>query len=85
MTLAGAEAEKVLTSWRKALDEHERAREAQHASRDADTIRELREIDAALARIAAGTYGTCERCGGAIGRDRLRALPEVRCCLGCAG
>jgi len=44
---------------------------------------ELDEIDAALARIARGTYGTCEECGGAIGRDRLRALPEVRRCEGC--
>ena len=44
---------------------------------------ELEEIDAALARIARGTYGTCEECGGAIGRDRLRALPEVRRCEGC--
>jgi DnaK suppressor protein len=46
--------------------------------------REIVEIDAALARIAQGTYGTCEVCGGAIGRDRLRALPEVRRCVGCS-
>ncbi len=48
-----------------------------------DTL-ELGEIDAALARIEQGTYGTCEVCGGAIGRDRLRALPEVRRCVGCS-
>ena len=47
--------------------------------------REIVEIDAALARIANGTYGTCEVCGGAIGRDRLRALPEVRRCVRCSG
>jgi RNA polymerase-binding transcription factor DksA len=46
---------------------------------------EVLEIEAALARIAEGTYGACEVCGGAIGRDRLRALPEVRRCLACSG
>ena len=45
--------------------------------------RELGEIESALARIAEGTFGTCEVCGGAIGRDRLRALPEARRCLAC--
>lgn len=46
---------------------------------------ELVEIDAALQRIEAGTFGTCEDCGAPIGRDRLRALPEARRCLGCIG
>lgn len=45
---------------------------------------ELAELDAALFRIEAGTWGRCERCGGAIGRDRLRALPETRSCLPCS-
>lgn len=45
---------------------------------------ELAELDAALARLDAGTWGQCERCGGAIGRDRLRALPETRLCLPCS-
>ena len=44
---------------------------------------EAEEIDAALARLAAGTYGRCEACGGAIGRQRLRALPAVRHCMTC--
>lgn len=44
---------------------------------------ELAEIDAALERIARGTYGSCEECGGAIGRQRLRAIPEARHCIGC--
>ncbi len=52
--------------------------------RAAEAARELREIEAALARIADGTYGVCEVCGGAIGRDRLRALPATRRCLGCS-
>lgn len=45
---------------------------------------EIREIDAAINRILNGTWGTCERCGGAVGRDRLRTLPEVRFCAYCA-
>ena len=47
--------------------------------------RELREIDAALGRIAEGRYGTCLACGGPMGLQRLRALPEARYCLSCSG
>ena len=47
-------------------------------------VRQLEEVEAALARIEAGTYGQCEICNGAIGRTRLRAIPEVRRCLGCS-
>jgi RNA polymerase-binding transcription factor DksA len=45
---------------------------------------ELMDIDAALARIERGTYGMCEGCGAAIGRLRLRALPETRFCIACS-
>jgi DnaK suppressor protein len=44
----------------------------------------LEEIDAASGRLAAGTYGTCERCGAPIGADRLAARPTARACLACA-
>jgi hypothetical protein len=47
--------------------------------------RELAEVDAALHRIAAGSYGTCSSCGGPLGLQRLRAIPEARFCLGCSG
>ncbi len=47
--------------------------------------RELQEIDAALGRIADGRYGTCLACGGPMGLQRLRALPEARYCLSCSG
>ncbi|HET8732836.1 MAG TPA: TraR/DksA C4-type zinc finger protein [Anaeromyxobacteraceae bacterium] len=47
--------------------------------------RELAEVDAALGRIAAGNYGTCSACGGPLGLQRLRAIPEARFCLGCSG
>ncbi len=41
------------------------------------------EIDRALAKITAGTYGTCERCGTAIPKARLKALPYASLCVAC--
>jgi RNA polymerase-binding transcription factor len=43
----------------------------------------LESIDAALARVAEGTYGKCERCGEAIAPDRLDALPWATKCIEC--
>lgn len=43
----------------------------------------LREIDAALARIDDGTYGTCASCGKPIGEERLRARPWATLCIDC--
>jgi len=41
---------------------------------------ELAEIDAALARVADGSYGLCIDCGGPIARPRLSVHPmAVRC------
>jgi RNA polymerase-binding protein DksA len=37
----------------------------------------------ALMRIDAGTYGTCENCGGAIGKARLQAFPRATLCVTC--
>ena len=45
----------------------------------------LAEVDAALARLDAGTYGACERCGEPIGSGRLEARPTARHCVDCAG
>jgi DnaK suppressor protein len=44
----------------------------------------LDEIDAALQRIAEGTYGRCAACGKPIALARLRALPTTRLCIDCA-
>ena len=44
----------------------------------------LDEIDAALARVADGSYGTCELCGKPIPSGRLEARPTSRTCVGCA-
>lgn len=41
------------------------------------------ELRAADLRIAAGTYGQCEECQSQIPAERLRAAPEVRCCVSC--
>ncbi|GLW67664.1 hypothetical protein Arub01_59070 [Actinomadura rubrobrunea] len=49
-----------------------------------DTLRlTLREIEAALGRVDAGTYGRCEDCGEPIGRARLEILPYARRCVMC--
>jgi RNA polymerase-binding transcription factor len=49
------------------------------------TRRELEEIEEALRRIEAGSYGTCVACGGPMGMQRIRAIPEARYCLSCSG
>jgi CBS domain-containing protein/RNA polymerase-binding transcription factor DksA len=46
--------------------------------------RHLAQIRAALARIEAGTYDTCERCGNRVGQGRQAALPETTRCRACA-
>jgi DnaK suppressor protein len=45
--------------------------------------RALDDIDAAQARLAAGTYGVCEHCARAIPIERLRAIPTARYCVTC--
>jgi RNA polymerase-binding transcription factor DksA len=47
--------------------------------------RHLAEIDAAEARIADGTYGTCVVCGRPIPDERLEARPTARTCIDHAG
>jgi DnaK suppressor protein len=41
------------------------------------------EIDAALGRVDAGTYGICEACAKPIPEARLEAVPEATLCVGC--
>lgn len=45
---------------------------------------EIRRIDAALGRIADGSYGTCARCGEPVSAARLEALPDTPFCKTCA-
>ncbi len=49
----------------------------------AQALAAVEEIDAALAKIADGTYGACERCGEPIPKARLKALPYARLCVAC--
>ncbi|TFV52140.1 TraR/DksA C4-type zinc finger protein [Blastococcus sp. TF02A_35] len=51
--------------------------------RSADLQRMVEEIDAALARIDAGTYGRCTGCGAAIPEERLELRPFARTCVAC--
>ncbi len=43
----------------------------------------LAQIDAALRRIEAGTYGTCVSCGREIPLGRLEATPWASLCIDC--
>ncbi len=44
----------------------------------------LDQINDALARIGAKTYGRCEECSEPIAKPRLQALPYTRHCIECA-
>ncbi|MEZ0228103.1 MAG: TraR/DksA family transcriptional regulator, partial [Planctomycetota bacterium] len=44
---------------------------------------EIGQIDMALERIVAGTFGLCEQCEKPITADRLRALPFTNLCINC--
>ena len=46
-------------------------------------IEELRDIEAALRRVAEQSYGICEDCGDEIPRERLEAYPTARRCHRC--
>lgn len=49
------------------------------------TLREtLQEINEALEKLEAGTYGLCESCGGQIPEARLEAMPAAKFCIDCA-
>ncbi|MCA8941912.1 MAG: TraR/DksA C4-type zinc finger protein [Planctomycetes bacterium] len=73
----------------RAADSEERAGEMTNDETmellDANALSELQQIDHALARIDAGTYGTCETCQRPIADDRLEFLPFASRCVGCAG
>lgn len=63
-----------------AAAEAERHADVAHLSRTAD---ELARVDAALARVTAGSYGECADCGEAIGIARLTANPAAERCATC--
>ena len=96
MSRIDAEAREVLLRRRRSLSDHDDPALGDPAARWIDyeaaldpvsevVRRELEQIDEALLRIEAGSYGRCLSCGGPIGMQRLRAVPEARYCIGCSG
>lgn len=51
--------------------------------RSSDLLVTIGEIDAALARIEAGTYGRCTRCQAEIPEERLELRPFAGTCVAC--
>ncbi len=45
---------------------------------------QLQQVRAALARLEAGTYGICQKCGQRIDDERLELLPLATHCIRCA-
>lgn len=57
-------------------------REANAAMIDHNEV-EIQKIQAALSRMASGTYGLCVNCGEPIGFERLQAWPLANRCVEC--
>ena len=49
------------------------------------SLAQLEAVEAALARLDAGTYGRCIDCGQAVAPGRLAALPWAARCIDCQG
>lgn len=54
-----------------------------HAAAAEPSEEAIAEIEDALARLDAGEYGACERCGTSIPIERLVAHPQTSRCLEC--
>lgn len=65
----------------------DRSHSTEERSRLISVVRALRSnlrlVERALAKMDAGTYGTCERCGRPIAPERLEALPWAMLCISC--
>jgi len=51
--------------------------------RAVEARRKLADVEEALSRLAAGSFGRCEQCGSAIPAGLLAAAPETRYCPRC--
>ena len=49
-----------------------------------DARASVKEVQQAIERLDAGTYGECEKCGEPISAARLEALPSTPFCINCA-
>lgn len=47
-------------------------------------MHQLAAVEAALVRVAEGTYGVCDVCGLAIAAERLEVIPWAATCVSCA-
>ncbi|MGE5225361.1 MAG: TraR/DksA family transcriptional regulator [Planctomycetaceae bacterium] len=65
----------------------DRSHSTEERSREISVARALRSnlrlVDRAIAKLDAGTYGTCERCGRPIAPERLEAIPWALLCIDC--
>jgi RNA polymerase-binding transcription factor len=43
----------------------------------------LYALDEALKRIDDGIYGVCDECGESVTKQRLKAMPQAKCCIKC--
>ncbi len=58
--------------------------EREHEMSLANNSRDLLvQVERALGRLDAGTYGRCEDCGRAIPKARLQAFPRATLCVSC--
>ena len=58
--------------------------EREHEMSLANNSRDLLvQVERALARLDAGTYGRCEECGNPIPKARLQAFPRATLCVTC--
>ena len=57
---------------------------AQVSSLAGEARARLEQVERALRDLDRGRYGGCERCGAAIGWERLQARPGTTRCVGCA-
>lgn len=89
----GAEREAVVSAARESVTDDEHDPEGSTIAYERrlldalthDMRERVAEVDAALHRLAEGTYGTCTRCRRPIPAERLRALPAAATCVACAG
>jgi RNA polymerase-binding protein DksA len=62
---------------------HVFAQQRDLALRDSERA-QLRQVEEALERLTAGSYGTCRSCGRPIAAERLEAIPWAALCIDCA-
>ena len=89
-TAADLDAEADVKNWREGGFDDDPA-DAGSASFERETAQSLskharkllEQIDDALRRMDAGTYGICQRCGERIDSARIEALPYADLCMEC--